>query len=134
MCVTKQIPYVMTLTSSLTVDKLEEVIYFHQIKRGNIVIVIGGCRRGPPDPDTRRAYVLPQDTMKQCTQLSRVVPALNRLSFLRVWSGIEGYMPDDIPMMGLSPRAWPLLRFRVQRRLSVRGLGVGDVTSRCARR
>ena len=35
-------------------------------------------------------------------QITRVIPALKRLNIIRVWSGIESYLPDDIPIMGPS--------------------------------
>jgi sarcosine oxidase subunit beta len=34
----------------------------------------------------------------------RVAPALQRLHIIRVWSGVEGYMPDNQPVMGPSER------------------------------
>ncbi len=102
MCVTEPVPYAIAPTIGLVVNKLEEDLYFRQVKRGNIVI--GGCGRGLADRDTLRSYVMPQHTLTQFTQLPRVVPALNRLSIIRVWSGIEGYLADDIPIMGPSAR------------------------------
>ena len=102
MCVTEPVPYAIAPSIGLVTDKLEEDLYFRQVKRGNIVV--GGCGRGLADRDARRAYVMPQHTMTQFTQLPRVVPGLKRLSIIRVWSGIEGYMSDDIPIMGPSAR------------------------------
>ena len=37
-------------------------------------------------------------------QLQRLIPALGSLSIIRTWSGIEGYLPDDLPIMGPSAR------------------------------
>jgi sarcosine oxidase, subunit beta len=48
--------------------------------------------------------VHPRNTLHQLTQLQRIVPALNRLGIIRVWSGIEGYLPDERPVMGPSAR------------------------------
>jgi len=31
-----------------------------------------------------------------------VLPAMGALRTIRTWSGIEGYLPDDIPVMGQS--------------------------------
>ena len=33
----------------------------------------------------------------------RLAPAPGRLNLIRVWSGIEGYTPDELPVMGTSP-------------------------------
>jgi sarcosine oxidase subunit beta len=35
-------------------------------------------------------------------QLRRVIPGLAAASVIRVWSGVESYLPDDIPVMGPS--------------------------------
>ncbi|MFC4278114.1 NAD(P)/FAD-dependent oxidoreductase [Achromobacter aloeverae] len=100
MAVTEPIPYCLVPVVGASSDSIEEIFYFRQVKRGNIVM--GGCARGPAYPDLRRAYVLPDSPLKQFVQLRRIVPALSRLSIIRVWSGIEGYMPDDVPIMGPS--------------------------------
>jgi sarcosine oxidase subunit beta len=102
MAVTEPVPYAISPVISVSSENFQEVIYFRQVKRGNVVF--GGCGRGPADLDTRRASVLPEHTLRQLTQLQRVVPALNRLSIIRVWSGIEGVMQDDNPVIGPSGR------------------------------
>ncbi len=100
MAVTEPTRYGIRPVVGVSSPDIEEVVYFRQVARGNIVI--GGCARGPAYPDVRRAYVLPQNTLLQFRQLYRVAPALSRLNIIRVWSGIEGYMPDDRPIMGAS--------------------------------
>jgi sarcosine oxidase subunit beta len=42
--------------------------------------------------------------MGQVRQLRRIAPALGRLRVIRVWSGIESYLPDDLPVIGPSSR------------------------------
>lgn len=100
MAVTEPMPYGLREVVGVTSPLLEEVVYFRQVKRGNIVI--GGCARGPAYLDERRAKVLPESPLIQFRQLARVAPALTRLHIIRVWSGVEGYMPDDRPIMGPS--------------------------------
>lgn len=100
MAVTEPTTYGIRPVVGVSSPEIEEVVYFRQIARGNVVI--GGCARGPAYPDLRRAYVLPQNTLLQFRQLYRVAPALSKLNIIRVWSGIEGYMPDDRPVMGPS--------------------------------
>ena len=100
MAVTEPTTYGIRPVVGVSSPLIEEVAYFRQIARGNIVI--GGCARGPAYPDVRRAYVLPQNTLLQFRQLYRLAPALAKLNIIRVWSGIEGYMPDDRPIMGAS--------------------------------
>ncbi len=102
MAVTEPVPYAISPVISASSENFQEVIYFRQVTRGNVVF--GGCGRGPADLDTRRAAVLPEHTLRQLTQITRVVPALNRLSIIRVWSGVEGFMQDDNPVIGPSGR------------------------------
>lgn len=102
MGVTEPVPYRIGPAVGVATAELHEMLYFRQVKRGNIVF--GGCGRGPADPAARRAYVLPEHTLTQFTQLARLAPAVARLSIIRVWSGIEGYMDDSLPVMGASAR------------------------------
>lgn len=77
-----------------------DFVYFRQIERGNIII--GGGERTPVDLVNRRAHVRPQGTLTQIRQLSEHLPLLRRLNLIRVWSGIESYLPDDLPVIGPS--------------------------------
>ncbi|WP_176081114.1 NAD(P)/FAD-dependent oxidoreductase [Paraburkholderia tropica] len=100
MAVTEPVPYSIAPAVGVSSPQIAEVVYFRQVARGNIVI--GGCARGPAFLDARRAKVLPHSTLLQFRQAQRVAPALKRLNIIRVWSGVEGYMPDDRPIMGAS--------------------------------
>jgi sarcosine oxidase subunit beta len=100
MAVTEPMPYAIGPVVGVSSPSIEEVLYFRQVERGNIVI--GGCARGPAYLDERRAKVLPESTLLQFRQMARLAPALTRLNIIRVWSGVEGYMPDDRPIMGRS--------------------------------
>ncbi|NBS00580.1 MAG: FAD-binding oxidoreductase [Rhizobiales bacterium] len=100
MCVTEPVPYAIAPVIGVTTHVPEEVVYCRQVKRGNIVI--GGTGREPASIETSRANVNPENTLRQFRQITRVIPALNRLTIIRVWSGVESYLPDDIPIMGPS--------------------------------
>ncbi|MFB9123736.1 FAD-binding oxidoreductase [Paraburkholderia dipogonis] len=100
MCVTEPAPYSLEPVLGTTSLKGEEIIYFRQVTRGNIVI--GGCAREPAFLDERRTKVPPQNTLLQFRQAQRVAPMLRKLNIIRVWSGVEGYTPDDLPIMGAS--------------------------------
>ena len=102
MGVTEPVPYKIGPAVGVSTDLLEESLYFRQVLRGNIIF--GGCGRGPAYPDLQRAYVMPEHTLTQLQQLTRLAPALAKVNLLRVWSGIEGYIEDDIPIMGPSAR------------------------------
>lgn len=100
MGVTEPMPYRITPVVGVYSHVEGEGIYFRQVKRGNIVW--GGGWRGPAHADTLRAYIDPTVTLRQLPMLRRVAPALGALRSIRTWSGIEGYLPDDIPIMGPS--------------------------------
>ena len=102
MGVTEAVPYALTPVLGVSTKDKQEAIYLRQVTRGNIVF--GGTGHGPADLDTIRARVDPAVTLHQFTQLTRFVPALAALRIIRVWSGIEGYMDDDVPVMGPSAK------------------------------
>jgi sarcosine oxidase subunit beta len=102
MAVTEPVPYGLVPVLGVSTEITEEAVYLRQVKRGNIVV--GGGHRTVPDLDRRRAFVKPSNTLSQLQQIGRIVPALKRLNVIRVWSGIEGYMPDEVPIMGSSEK------------------------------
>jgi sarcosine oxidase subunit beta len=102
MGVTEPMPYGIVPVVGVSTPIEHETVYFRQVKRGNIVF--GGGRRNPAYLDGRRANVNPNFTLAQLHELRRVAPALGRLNVLRTWSGVEGYMEDDIPVMGPSAK------------------------------
>ena len=102
MSVTEPVPYSIRPATGGFTPVEEESVYFRQILRGNVII--GGSTRGPAYPDACRAYVRPENTLSQLQQVQRLAPALGRLNVIRVWSGVEGYLPDDRPVLGPSER------------------------------
>ncbi|NBC36441.1 FAD-dependent oxidoreductase [Novosphingobium sp. FSY-8] len=102
MSVTEPVPYAIAPAVGVMTPDEVETVYFRQVARGNIVL--GGSTRAASYPDDYRSYVLPENTMTQFQHLSRLAPALARLNVIRVWSGIEGYTQDALPIMGPSAR------------------------------
>lgn len=102
MSVTEPVPYCIHPATGVFTPVEEETVYFRQILRGNVII--GGSTRGPAYPEVCRAYVRPENTLSQLRQVQRLAPALGRLSIIRVWSGVEGYPPDNMPVLGPSER------------------------------
>ncbi|OIQ72716.1 sarcosine oxidase subunit beta [mine drainage metagenome] len=100
MGVTEPVAYAIGPSIGVSTPIEEEGLYFRQIARGNIVF--GGGLKGPASTDTVRAYVEPDNVLRQMRELRRFVPALARLQLIRVWSGIEGYVGDARPVMGPS--------------------------------
>jgi sarcosine oxidase subunit beta len=102
MSVTEPVPYSIKPAVGVFTSIEEESVYFRQVLRGNVII--GGSTRGPAYPDICRAYVVPQNTLSQLKHICRLAPALARLNIIRVWSGVEGYLPDGRPVLGSSER------------------------------
>ena len=102
MAVTEPVPYAIKPVLGVSSPVTEEGVYMRQIPRGNVIF--GGGARGPAHIDIRRASVDPRNTLSQIRQVQRVVPAMAALRVIRVWSGIESYLPDDIPIMGPSAK------------------------------
>lgn len=100
MAVTEPLPYRIAPTIGVSTPHVYETVYFRQIERGNLVL--GGSTRGPASNETNRASVLPGNILGQMAQLRRVMPGLAAINIIRVWSGVESYFPDDIPVMGPS--------------------------------
>jgi len=61
MGVTEPVPYGLKTVVGVSSPRDEEILYFRQIPRGNIIF--GGGGRGPAYPDLRRAYVMPKNTL-----------------------------------------------------------------------
>ena len=102
MGVTEPLPYAIGPSIGVSTPIEAEGLYFRQIARGNIVF--GGGLKGPALPDAIRAYVRPDNTLRQLRELRRFVPAFANVQLIRVWSGIEGYTGDSVPVMGPSAR------------------------------
>lgn len=102
MGVTEPLPYGLVPVVSVSSRLAHEGVWFRQVKRGNVVF--GGGWRNPAYLDERRAQATPEFTLRQVQQLRRVAPALSHVHVLRTWSGVEGYMEDDIPVMGPSEK------------------------------
>jgi sarcosine oxidase subunit beta len=100
MGVTEPLPYAIGPSIGLSSPIETEGLYFRQIRRGNVVF--GGGLKGPAHADAIRAYVKPDNTLRQLRELRRFVPAFANVQLIRVWSGIEGYTADWAPVIGAS--------------------------------
>ena len=102
MGVTEPLPYAIGPSIGVSSPIEFEGLYFRQIRRGNIVF--GGGLKGPAHADAVRAYVKPDNVLRQLHELRRLVPAFAQVQLIRVWSGIEGYTADWQPVIGPSAR------------------------------
>ncbi len=74
-------------------------VYCRQIPRGNVIL---GGGRGEADAVSMRARALPEITLAALKRAIALVPRLAGATIIRTWTGIEGNMPDDIPVIGPS--------------------------------
>ena len=74
-------------------------VYLRQIRRGNIIF---GGGRGENDPAIPYARALPGPAMRAMRLASELVPALAGVQIIRSWTGIDGEMPDHLPVIGAS--------------------------------
>ena len=94
MAVTEPLPYFMDW--SLGVEG--GGVYCRQVKRGNLVL--GGGAGLALDADRARAG---RDAIAAlAVRAIELLPVLRHASFIRTWSGTEGYLPDRQPVLGAS--------------------------------
>ena len=101
--VTEPLPYFITAA----LQDAGGAVIIRQLERGNVIV--GFYPRGPADRVHNRAPVAPEKTLQSLSDAVRVVPALRGAQAIRVWSGIEGYLPDMLPVMGWSQATKNLL-------------------------
>lgn len=94
--VTEPVPYFIVPS----VQAVDGTVIFRQVRRGNVVV--SGYPRGPSDRVANRAPVQTAKTLRTMQLLGAVVPCLVGTQVIRVWSGIEGYLPDMLPVIGPS--------------------------------
>lgn len=130
MGVTEALPYAIGPSIGLSSPIETEGMYFRQVRRGNIVF--GGGPKGTAQPEAIRAYVWPENVLRQLRELRRFVPAFANVQLLRVWSGIEGYTADWAPVMGPSGTTPGVhYAFGFNGEGFAIGPGVGEVMAEC---
>lgn len=75
-------------------------IYFRQTPRGNVLF---GGGRGISDKSRLWARPLATVSVQAAAKMIGFIPAVAHLAVIRSWSGIDGSMPDDRPVLGPSP-------------------------------
>ncbi len=74
-------------------------VYIRQISRGNIVF---GGGRGESDPAVPVSRPLPAPAFSAMARAVEIIPHLADAMIIRSWTGIDGGMPDALPVMGFS--------------------------------
>jgi sarcosine oxidase, subunit beta len=94
--VTEPLPYFL----HTVLQAVNGSVFVRQVERGNVIV--GFYPRGPADRVQNRAPVPSEKLPTALANMARVVPMLKSAQAIRVWSGIEGYLPDMLPVMGWS--------------------------------
>lgn len=66
-------------------------------------VVIGGGHRSRLDMTTERTVIDFRKLMISAQTVTDVFPNMQSVPVVRCWAGIEGVMPDQIPVIGPSP-------------------------------
>jgi sarcosine oxidase subunit beta len=74
-------------------------IYLRQTARGNVVL---GGGRGEYDAERAWSRPLPEVTLAGMRRALFLVPRLAQAQIIRTWTGIDGGLPDKIPVLGPS--------------------------------
>lgn len=80
----------------------------------NGTVMIGGGQRGRAEPDTNRTILDYAKLALNARTASEIFPCMRDAQVVRAWAGIEGRMPDDIPVIGPSgthENAWHAFGF-----------------------
>lgn len=96
MAVTEALPYFIHPVLGTASHK----VYMRQVAQGSVVFG-GGAR---VDVDLDNPYPRPRSShlLEQLKEIVRFIPALANAMVVRTWSGVEGYFPDMIPVIGPS--------------------------------
>ncbi|RKF14164.1 FAD-binding oxidoreductase [Roseovarius spongiae] len=98
MIVTSRLPHFCDAVVGATGRPLS----FKQMPNGTVVL--GGGRRGRADRATNLSEMTFPELMLTAQTAIDIFPAMRDATIVRSWSGVEGRMPDDIPVIGPSAR------------------------------
>jgi len=73
---------------------------FKQFDNGTVLI--GGGYQGRAEPDTNRTHLDFRGLSASATTAAALFPGLAGVQIVRCWAGIEGVLPDNIPVIGAS--------------------------------
>jgi sarcosine oxidase, subunit beta len=68
-------------------------------------VVIGGGHRGHVDPETELTELEFHHLALSARTIATVFPLMRDATLVRCWAGIEGFTPDDLPIIGPSKAA-----------------------------
>jgi sarcosine oxidase subunit beta len=95
MCVTEPLPHFIEPNLGVCGGD----IYLRQAPQGSVIF---GAGLGVADRDSQRARPLASSTLEAARLAIGLVPRLAKALLVRTWTGIEGRMPDGLPVLGPS--------------------------------
>jgi sarcosine oxidase subunit beta len=95
MCVTEPLPFFVPHNLGVAGGS----IYLRQIARGNVIF---GGGRGVGDRQTWLCRPNPASTTMSMVEVLKAIPQLKGARLIRTWTGLEGNMPDEIPVIDTS--------------------------------
>jgi sarcosine oxidase subunit beta len=98
MVVSEPVPY--RIRGIVDCDVGGRYLYIRQIPRGNVLF---GRGPGRVDLEADRAFVIPQNGFNSSSIALGLAPFLRPYHVIRTWSGVEGKMPDSLPVIDVSP-------------------------------
>jgi sarcosine oxidase subunit beta len=78
---------------------LGDALSLKQMENG--AVMIGGGRLGRALPDQGVVELVEEGLARSLATARRLFPILEAAKVERRWAGIEGYMPDDIPVLSI---------------------------------
>lgn len=94
--VTEPLPYALRPS----VYAIEGDMILRQVPRGNFIFA--GYPRTHANQDGQHTFVPPHKILNGMRAVAKHVPGLRNAEIIRVWSGVEGYLPDMLPAVGAS--------------------------------
>ncbi len=104
MVVSEPLPY--RIRGIVDCDVGGRYLYIRQTARGNVLF---GRGPGRVDLEAERAFVIPQNGFNASRIALDLVEDLKHYYIIRTWSGVEGKMPDSLPVLDFSPRVRGLI-------------------------
>lgn len=94
---------------------------FKQFENGTVLI--GGGYEGLADANTNKTRLDYAGLAQNARTATSVFPIMNKARLVRSWAGIEGFMPDNIPVLGPSQNSGAFHAFG----FSAHGFQIGPV-------
>ena len=85
------------------VGAVSRPLSFKQFDNGTVLI--GGGAKGFADRDNNRTRLDYKKLAVGAKNVAEFFPIMQNASVNRMWSGLEAYMPDNLPVIGFSPQA-----------------------------